>query len=81
MDFFAAQAMNFPCRGAFMDHLPESGTGHLEEVDPVAALICLTVLSLVTTKRSRLPQSKPDAGTLMSASNRPSLLSQTRTDS
>jgi hypothetical protein len=60
------------------------GTGHSETVDPVGASNCVIFLP-DTTKRLSLNQRRPVLNhgvtvTLMSINERPSLLSQTRTE-
>ena len=83
---FVEYAMNFPCFSRAMDEKSVlSGIGHSETADPVDASICFNLLSDIT-KRWLLNQRRPVLNngvtlTLMSTSKRPSLLSQTRTES
>ena len=51
MVFSAEYAMNFPCCGRAMRGHGARGTDHSETVDPVAASICLIILSLIRTKK------------------------------
>ena len=79
-------AMNPPCFGRTMHGMGvPSGTGHSETADPVDASNCL-ILLLDMTRRWLLNQRRPVLYhgvtiTLMCLSKRPSLLSQTRTES